>query len=329
METKAYAARKRNTERFLVQYEMRRRLENCVGDDEDVESSADDEAARDECARHIHPFDTEISIGDIRVMKDAERITYVLVADRWAQSSWLVIPFSNYSHPAFETELRMKADGGLYLRVAQLWNARSMTSRTLQKSWVACQLDAEQLADVQSAWKWTVGVAELNDDQLERTGLAIRRRDDVRIAYQDRELENFAKIDAEDMRREEWLANVHAGVRSWLREPFRKSSVFTRDYALAAAPMQKPVVADCKVDGFGGVVNVDYDPADCTIRLQVFGVDGNRSRDLDGWSVFASADEAIGEIVGGRFKCALPEGFEGSVALADLEGKVHPLVSRD
>ena len=327
MNVEVKECRKTNTEKFLIQYEMRQRLEAVDGGGECRENVSGDERARAECARRVQQFDREIERGQIRVLPKTERVTYVLVAREWSESSWLVIPFSNFSEPATDDELRLQDDGGVGLRVVQLWNARSMTRSTLQKSWVVATMDEKELNDILAAWKWTVGAAELSESQQSRTGLPILERDDKRITYQDRELKNFAEIDAADMRREEWCAKVRINLQSWRRQPLRMSRTFDRNYALAASPVLEPVSVDCEVPGFEVKVHVRYTPEDKALRIEVFGSDGSCSKALDGWSVFAAPEEALGEIENGRFKYTFAEFFDGVVAIADLEGGVFPLIS--
>ena len=99
-------------------------------------------------------------------MSGVENIAYVLVARKWDADSWLIVPFSMYSSPATDTELQVKVNGGVGLRVLQLWNARSLLTQTLEKSWLVHVLSDEDLADAFTAWQWSVGVGELSDDQL-------------------------------------------------------------------------------------------------------------------------------------------------------------------
>ena len=64
--------------------------------------------------------------------------------------------------------------------------------------WTAT-LQAAELDDAITAWKWSVGEGELSEDQILRTGIPIMRRDDPRVEYEDSELANFAKLDSRDL----------------------------------------------------------------------------------------------------------------------------------
>ena len=321
--------RKRSTGDFLVAYDLRQQLARVKTDDMQVASSPEDAAAaREECAKLVRPFDGDVAVGQVRALSGVREITYALVARKWDDRSWLVIPFSSFSMPATDTELKMKVDGGLGLRVVQLWNARSLLTETVAKSWLVHMLSDEDVADVVSAWQWSVGVGELSEDQLARTGMPVVRRDDPRMAYEDAALENFAELDAADLAATErlsWLASVRETMVQKVREPFRPSSVFERDYALAAADAEKAVSAECRVPGFNGTVNVRYNSATRKLNLRVFGANGDYSADLDGWSVFGSGGEPLGVVKNTAFAYEFHERFDGVLALVDDDGNVFPL----
>jgi hypothetical protein len=327
--TKLTKARRAATRDFLVAYELRKKLARIDADDIVVDSSPEeDAAAREECARLVRPFDGDIAVGQVRALSGVQEITYALVARKWDERSWLVIPFSSFSVPATDTELRLKVDGGVGLRVVQLWNARSLLTETVAKSWLVSTLSDEDVADVVSAWQWSVGIGGLSGDQLARTGMPIMRRDDPRIEYEDEALANFAELDSADFaaaERMSWRDSVREVLGKMARSPFCQSPVFETDYALAAADAEKSVSAECRVDGFDGVVYIRYAPSTRSLNMRVFGADGNRSAALDGWSVLGSGAEPLGVVEGASFKCAFDERFDGVLALADDEGNVFSL----
>lgn len=329
MDKKMTEIRKASTRDFLVAYELRRKLAQVDVDDVVVDATPEENAAaREECARLVRPFDGDIAVGQVRVLSGVEEITYALVARKWDERSWLVIPFSSFSAPATDTELKMKIDGGLGLRVAQLWNARSLLTETVAKGWLVHTLPDEDVADIVSAWQWSVGNGELSDDQLARTGMPIMRRDDPRITYEDESLANFAELDAVD-----FAANERQSMADLVRQTigasrlraFHSSPVFEKDYAFAAAPVTEPVSANCNVDGLDGVVYVRYSPADGHLMLRVFGADGARSKALDGWGVFGQDATLLGTIEDATFACEFKDGFDGALVLVDEEGALHPL----
>lgn len=111
--------------------------------------------------------------------------------------------------------------------------------------------------------------------------------------------------------------------RRWA--PFVPSMAFERTGALAASDAVRPVVANCRVPGFDGLVNVRYTPADKQLRLQVFSSDGSRSEALDGWGVFGSDSSPLGTIEGSAFVCEVGDGFDGVLGLVGKDGAVAPL----
>ena len=345
--------RQKAVEKFLLQQAIMKRLSE-VDSGVDVPStmSERDRLAQEEYTRLIRPFDVEIAAGQVRMLSGTERPTYALVARRWDELSWLILPFSNYSEPATETEMKVENEGGIGLCVLQLWNARSLLGQTLSKSWLVRTLSDAELEDAVSAWKWSVGVGELSENQLARTGTPIMRRDDSRIAYEDSELANFAKLDVDDLRATErrlaWLESVRVKLRgrrvtSGRRSrscpkgkgmrmrlvPFAQSRVFERDDALAAADVAKPVAADCRIPEFDGVVHVRYTPHNKRLCIRVFGADGNPSQKLDGWDVFGSDACLLGTISNAGFVCEFKSAFDGVLCLAYEEGDVVHLLGSD
>ena len=322
--------RRESTQKFRLAYKLRKQLgEVATEDTEDNETtmkSDNDSDMREKCAHLVRPFDHDISAGQVRVLSGVESIAYVLVTRKWDEGSWLVIPFSMYSSPATDTELQTKVTGGMGLRVLQLWNARSLLTQTLEKSWLVHTLSEEDLADALTAWQWTVGVGELTDDQLARTGMPITNRKDSRIEYQDISLANFAKIDVQDLALSELAAVVREALAGKESLPFVGAPVFEKEAcALAAAGKTEHVAANCKATDFDGSVYVWYDPKTKELRLRVLGPNGGKSSALDGWSVFGTDAEFFGSVGGSDFVHEFKGHFDGVLNLVDENGSVHPL----
>ena len=145
-EVKLTEIRKIATRDFLLAYELRKKMAQIDVDDFVVDSTPEeDAAAREACARLVRPFDGDVAAGQVRVLSGVSDLTYALIARQWDEVSWLVIPFSSFSAPATDTELRMKIDGGLGLRVVQLWNARSLLTQTVAKSIIPILLLIKQI----------------------------------------------------------------------------------------------------------------------------------------------------------------------------------------
>ena len=323
--------RREATQKFLLAYKLRKRLGEVASEDNVTTMGSDNDSdVREECRRLVRPFDPCIDAGQVRVLSGVESIAYVLVTRKWDEGSWLVIPFSMYSSPATDTELQTKETGGMGLRVLQLWNARSLLTQTLERSWLVHTLSEEDLADALTAWQWTVGVGELSEDQLARTGMPIMKRDDPRIEYQDASLANFAKLDAADLalsERQGLIVAVRADLAGRALSPFRESPAFGHDYALAAADAIKQVTANCKIDCVDATIHVRYVPARGELNIRILGRNDNPTNALDGWSVFGNEARFLGVVHGADFAYKFQEHFDGVLILVDEDGVVHPLLS--
>ena len=323
--------RREATQKFLLAYKLRKRLGAVATEDNETTMKSDNDSdIREKCAHLVRPFDHDIGAGQVRVLSGVESIAYVLVTRKWDEGSWLVIPFSMYSSPATDTELKTKVTGGMGLRVLQLWNARSLLTQTLERSWLVHTLSEEDLADALTAWQWSVGVGELSEDQLARTGMPIMRRDDPRVEYQDVSLANFAKIDAADfalIERQGMIAAARAALAGRVLSPFRESPAFGHDYALAAADAIEPVTADCKIEGIDATIHVRYAPARGELNIRILGRNDNPTNALDGWSVFGNEARFLGVVHGADFAYKFQEHFDGVLILVDEDSVVHPLLS--
>ena len=137
--------------------------------------------------------------GQIRLLSQLSFPTYVAVLDKWNGDGFLVAPFSRFGQPATDEEFKTAYDGGAFMRVLQIWNARSAMEMTLRRSWLVGTLPKQDIDDALLLWKWSVGdIAELPARIAERTGVPIYRTDDPRLDYRREALESFAAFDAED-----------------------------------------------------------------------------------------------------------------------------------
>ena len=141
------------------------------------------------------PFDEELAQGQIRVLSQLDAIVYVVLLRRWTASSFLIMPFSKYSFPATDEEYLTRQDGGMCLRVLQGWNTRTLQDETLRQSWVAGELNQDDLSAAMALWNYVLGDADLPEDRLARTGVPIYRADDPRLSYKQETLELFRKLE--------------------------------------------------------------------------------------------------------------------------------------
>ena len=325
--------RKTATETFLTSLAIRRQLAQVEDDDIVIASTPEEDArARAECARSCRPFDKILATGQVRVLSQTAQLTYALVAQRWDARSWLVIPFSSYSSPATDREIRALEEGGVGLRVLQLWNARSLSDELLSQSWIAGSLPAAALSDAVEAWRANLGAVDFTDEQRMRTGLPIQREDDPRWTYLEDASQNFAKLDAEEQRLSEKAAEEFARLQDAVKgllahvRPFAQVCSSASASALAAAPCASPISASSTVEGVPGTIYVRYLPAEKKLHLRAFDAAGERSTALSGWQVFDAQGDVLGVFEASDCTAVVDETFDGVLAVVEPNGTVHPLL---
>lgn len=279
---------------FMRSYEIRRRL-MAAEDGNEVASDVSGEAASP------HPYHPFPITGQVRLLSQTEELTYVLLLRRWSADSFLVVPFSAYSDPATDMELKLRTQGGLGLRVLQIWNARSLQIATLQNTWLVAKLPQEDVEDAKAMWQYSIGGEPPSEDILSRTGLPIRRRDDPRIGYQDEVMVNFAKLDAVDLESasaELQASDANSGIMEF---PFEVSSVEKECHALAAAGVALPEMATLEVEGLEGEILLKNDKKIGRLVLRAYDHDGELNAAVDGWGVLDANLNVLGYFRGSDF----------------------------
>lgn len=279
---------------FMRSYQIRRHLMTA-----DVGNEVTSDVSGDVVNPHpYHPFPIA---GQVRLLSQTEELTYVLLLRRWSEDSFLVVPFSAYSEPATDMELKLKTQGGLGLRVLQVWNARSLQIATLQNTWLVAKLPQEDIEDAKAMWRYSIGGESPSEDVLSRTGWPIRRRDDPRIKYQDEVAANFAKLDAADLEiasAEAQATDVDHGV---MEVAFGGTVAETERHALAAAGVTLPEVATLAVEGLEGEILLKNDKKLGRLVLRAYGRDGETNASVNGWSVLDANLNVLGYFSGSDF----------------------------
>jgi len=103
--------------------------------------SADGTGLGDACL----PYDETVCPGQVRILSkrfvaDPQKVPYVAVIEQWEDNVWLVAPFSRYAYPATPGEMTTRI-GNCGLHVLQVWNARTVRTRLLEKSFLFGELD--------------------------------------------------------------------------------------------------------------------------------------------------------------------------------------------
>jgi hypothetical protein len=315
-------SRKSATEAFLRSMKIREMLSLKDDDAEDCSTSGNVTLCR---RRPFHPF---LGEGQIRLLNQPDELVYLLLMKKWDDRSYLVVPFSSYSNPATDLELKVDQKLGGYLEVLQLWNVRTLQNETLRKTWLIGMLDDVDISAAKSLWNYSIGGETPPDDVLAKTGVPIFKSDDLRLKYQDEVLSAFAELDAQDLEISE-KDEVDDSRFDWIApKVFSKRFAFERDeeIRLAAAEVLKPISISAKIDTFNGELLIEYTPSDNNLSIRVFNEDGEKCDDLDNWAVLGGNAEILGYITGGSLQVK-PDGvFDGRLRFLDAVSGIHNLV---
>lgn len=305
-----------STVSFVNSFLIREKLAAISLPEEDCETSGDISL------RAMNPFNPFPVEGQVRLLSQVDQIVYVLLARRWNDNAFLVIPFSQYDDPATDLELKMKVDAGAYLRVLQIWNARTLQAETLRKSWLIGKMNVGDLDDALKLWAYSVGGEQPDVNVLERTGMPIFRRDDPRIRYQDNVLHDFARLDAED------LATAEKGKSD--STPVLKSIWTIPRARLAAGDRNVSTVrrSVCRVKGFAGELEIVYSEVRKSLSLEVFDQAGEVCSELDGWRFMYHDGTDFGVVTDGRVIADNVVECDGACCLLDPEGHIRVLMPK-
>ena len=167
---------------------------------EDLEVIGTENAER--LLKAVSPFDTQLAIGQIRIMTSSvttepEHIPYVAILSRWTKSSWLVAPFSRFTIPAVRGEMLTGIDYDFHA-VLQCWNAKIIPSILLQNSWKYSKCDKlpEQVRiDAYDLFRHLATNTPLMDTFQSTIGPALTDPFDIRNNYMAEDKEQFRPLD--------------------------------------------------------------------------------------------------------------------------------------
>ena len=136
--------------------------------------------------------------GQIRLLSpdispDSRLPLYVALLRLWDEDSFLIAPYGRFSEPGTTGELLTGRDAPC-LRVLSLWNAHTVSTTALLKSWFIDCLSAVEMADAWAVFRHVALGADLQTPLLERTGPPILSPDDPRIQYQHEEIHRMASL---------------------------------------------------------------------------------------------------------------------------------------
>lgn len=148
----------------------------------------------------ISPFAlSPLSVGQIRLLSsklvpEAEEPVFVAVIRQWEEEdSFLITPFSRYPFPAFTSELLTGKEED-ELATLCVWNSVTLSSQSLQQSWMAGELSEEEVQDANQVFDWFLFGASLPESLNNRIGAPILYPDDPRIPYQSEQYQRCAGL---------------------------------------------------------------------------------------------------------------------------------------
>ncbi len=273
---------------FISDYLVDCRLRKVSGFDEEADQSTPGILQLPE----RNPFDGNLKEGQIRLLSQPSELTYVVLLRRWGDDAFVVTPFSHFSTPATDDELKTTFDGGLCLRVLQIWNTRTALDTTLKKSWLIGELPSDDMEDAWKVWEWSLGKAEPGESIIGRTGLPLTiSSDDLRRQYVSENFAKFARFDAEN-RRHALFQNV--GIT--LSAP----SVSPCGIALAAAGKGVGSIDLYEIGDGDQFLQVEFSPASGEVVLSVLDAsDGALSDKFDGCPLLEEENGALASFKGG------------------------------
>ena len=300
--------RSQNTGHFLCSYGIQKKMSAVSGFDEERDMRTGN--AVELCPQNS--FDTNLKEGQIRLLSQLERITYVVLLRRWEEDSFVVMTFSHYDFPATDEEFKPGFDGGMYLNTLQAWNTRTLRDETLEKSWLIGDLPASDCSDAWDFWEHLMTGRDLRAGLLEKTGLPITSPDDPRIQYMNEELAAFDPLDDAE------LAEGSRTSPGWLDRIELPPLWQNDELALAAGDEKQDFAAECTPYGYDEFVSIVFSPHEKTLRVNVYTADQSEiSHAFDSWELVSEERTVLGSVRDGFCLVRDLGSFDGKCALRD------------
>lgn len=272
-----YLKREKNTNHFLCSYRIQKRMSSVSGFDETHDM-------RTPATLKLHsqnPFDTNLQEGQIRLLSQLARITYVVLLHRGEEDSFVVMTFSHYDFPATDEEFKPEFDGGMYLNTLQAWNTRTLQDETLKKSWLIGNLPTSDCSDAWNFWEHLMIGRELKSVLLEKTGLPITSSDDPRVQYMKEERAAFDQLDDAKLTEE-------SDTPSWFNRIELPQLWQDEEITLAAGDEKQDFIAECTPYGYNEFVTIIFSPSEKTLRVNIYTADqSDVSHSFDSWELIS------------------------------------------
>lgn len=297
--------REKNTNHFLCSYKIQKKMSSISGFDETQDM-------RTPATLKLHPqnpFDTNLQEGQIRLLSQLDRITYVVLLRRWEEDAFVVMTFSHYDFPATDEEFKPEFDGGMYLNTLQAWNTRTLLDETLKKSWLIGNLPASDCSDAWDFWENLMTGRDLRFELLEKTGLPITSADDLRIQYMKEELAAFDQLDDAELTEE-------SDTPSWFNRIELPPLWQEEEIALAAGDEKQDFIAECTPYGYDEFVSIIFSPREKILRVNIFTSDqSDVSHTFDSWELISEDCTVLALVYDGFCMVRDVESFDGKCAL--------------
>ena len=315
--------RRENTRNFLNSYYLQKDFSTVSGFDENVSM----ETSRDIRSAAIHKFDTDLKCGQIRLLADVERITYVVLLHSWGDDAFVTTAFSHYDFPATDKEMALNGRAGLYLNVLQIWNTRTLRGEILRKSWLCGTLSESVCRDAWNFWLSLTSGEKLPDYILTSSGTPIEDGDNIRWQYMREEKQVFVAVDAADLGTEGQSSKPE--LPSWFDDSLILPPLWSpKREVLAAGDEKENIRKKCSIDTRQEVLFMVFSPTEKRAWIKILSSDmSDFSTALDGSEIIDAREKKLGVISSGRCDFAVDADFDGSVAIRLSDGSVCILTS--
>ena len=325
---------RQNTENFLKSYLIQKDLSRVSGYDESQELETSAEVP----ATPVKPFDEDLQCGQIRLLADVDRITYIVLLRRWGDNAFVTMAFSHYDFPATDEEMSLERDAGLYLNVLQVWNTRTLLDETLKKSWLCGTLPEDMCGDAWTFWLALTTGSELPDRLVEKSGTPVEDEDDVRLEYLREEMAVFAGVDSADLALAETSSADAApetatggdSFPDWMNGLILPPLWHNEEaFALAAGGEQENILKTCVIDGCNELLCLEFSPEEETVWIDILSADAQDVvTTLDGSEIVDAYEHVLGVIRNGKCKLKVGRDFDGGIAVRLRDGTVRILTEQ-
>lgn len=313
-----------NTENFLRSYLIQKDLSQVSGcEPRPATLPADLKTAP------VKPFDTDLKCGQVRLLADVSRPTYIVLLRRQGDDAFVTMAFSHYDFPATNEELSLERYAGCYLNVLQVWNTRALYDETLRRSWLCGTLPGAVCDD---AWDFRLSIttgSPMPEHLIDKTGTPIEQSDDIRLEYLREETLPFAGIRTADQESAESATDEEENnAANWfdMDRYFLPSPLPAETMALAAADEKKNINTRCAIHGREETLCLEYSPDENKVWIDVFDAGaGNRVLTLDHAAIVNVKGKELGTIQGGECMFDVEPSFDGSIGIRTEDGTVYIL----